>query len=293
MSLDISIHEGDPLKPAIVFIHGLGVSKDIWVNPPEARILGGLFPLKRFFGKGRRLKSLFHDLKGKGYPVVAWSQRSPSQTVLVSVDELKNVISLAKASSGKGVILIGHSRGGLVARKYLEEKEGDVIGLITISTPHHGSNMARWASYIAPLASIINPLLPDKNRGTVAKAVKRMLDFLGSEGVREVLPDSDFIQSLKAGKPGGLYCLSAGGTEPELFRWGRLSFPDMLLRVLPDKAVFDEIKKGGGDGLVSAESSVCPYSDEHMNFPFNHITILFSPAVRKALLKKISEIKGC
>jgi photosystem II stability/assembly factor-like uncharacterized protein len=52
---------------------------------------------------------------------------------------------------GTKVVLIAHSRGGLVARSFMNYKnQGDLIhGLITLGTPHHGSPLAvpDWAAF--------------------------------------------------------------------------------------------------------------------------------------------------
>ena len=48
------------------------------------------------------------------------------------------------------------------------------------------------------------------------------------------------------------------------------------------------MKKGRGDGLVSAESSEIPWAQEHHNFELNHAQILFDEGVR-GLLAKIIE----
>jgi len=52
---------------------------------------------------------------------------------------------LGKGINGDGVLIIGHSMGGLVARSFIEEHQGlgtnaeKLIKLITLDTPHHGS----------------------------------------------------------------------------------------------------------------------------------------------------------
>jgi hypothetical protein len=48
MNLDIALSKGNPDKPGIIFIHGIGMDKDIWVNPLKSRILGGKLPLNIF-----------------------------------------------------------------------------------------------------------------------------------------------------------------------------------------------------------------------------------------------------
>ena len=93
-----------------------------------------------------------------------------------------------------GIILIGHSRGGLIARKYLFKQDKSIKGLITISTPHKGSSVAKIAKYLSPLVSMINPLVPNGDKGTLSFSIKRILDFLKSRALKELLPDSKFFQ---------------------------------------------------------------------------------------------------
>lgn len=81
---------------------------------------------------------------------------------------VKNTI-LPKYSEGTKVILVAHSRGGLVSRSFMNYKDpgdtdyrGDkyVHGLITLGTPHHGSPAAvpdwaaqMWKDHIHPVIS--------------------------------------------------------------------------------------------------------------------------------------------
>ncbi len=80
MKLDVISHKGSDTKPAVVFIHGLGMNKDIWINPLNSGILGGQFPLKVLLGKmfpGEQAvpQTLYDDLRRKEYSVIAWSQK--------------------------------------------------------------------------------------------------------------------------------------------------------------------------------------------------------------------------
>ena len=337
MKLDITIHKGQKDKPAIIFIHGLGMNKNIWVNPDEAKMLGGNFPIRyllakkpepvdysaaagkpkirhsRFsFGEAENdLKTSFADLQSLGYTVIAWSQKRPAGPIDIAAAELRNVMALTKKFSKAGTILIGHSRGGLIARRYLESRDKSVVGLITLASPHNGSSMAKLAGYISPLASIISPLIHEEDRKKIAYVIKRVLDFIKSKALLELLPDSEFFRSLKDYDHKTIQGLSFGGTNPNLFtlyRWklkeisGRgahkwllepetlFSIPDILEKIVPGRIYPEELKKGLGDGLVSAESSVLPHCKEHHDFDLNHAAILFDEKARKKIIRSIGMI---
>ncbi len=100
MSLKTITYKGNINKPAVIFIHGLGMDKNIWVNPLESRVLAGEFSITTLLRKrplpsdrglheqkpkedvprislGKQpdtLRTLFHELREKDYTVVTWSQ---------------------------------------------------------------------------------------------------------------------------------------------------------------------------------------------------------------------------
>ncbi|MEW6001283.1 MAG: hypothetical protein AB1638_01325 [Nitrospirota bacterium] len=337
MKLDITYHKGNVDKPAVIFIHGLGMDKDIWVNPSNSKILAGTFPLKTILNKKPSVKdfglsieipvkkvpkystgeqpdviqTLFDDLRFRDYTVVTWSQERPAGPIDSVVLELKEVINVTNKLTKAGIILIGHSRGGLVGRKYLSGEDRSIRSLMTICSPHKGSSIARIANYLSPLITVMDPLFPSSDKGTFSFARKRILGFLKSRALRELLPESNFFRSWNDKPFEWIHYISAGGTEPRLFtfykwRWNPLregeyyrwllqpeelfSVPDIFEKIIPNNFYPEEIKKGKGDGLVSAESSKIPWCNEHYNFPFNHAQILFDKDVRDLLVKEIDRI---
>lgn len=298
MKLDIIYRKGRKDLPACIFIHGLGIQRSAWTSPSRARIMGGLFPLGVLLKSDYKspLKTLYHDLKALGYTVIAWSQSRPMGPVQEAIKELGAVMDFTETVPHTGIILIGHSRGGCVAAQAATAslksgKKRSVTSIITLASPHHGSNMARWAAYLSPLASLIGPLVPKKQKGALAKALKRALNFLESKGVRELLPDSDFIKSLGASRPRGVYCLSTGGTNSALVRVNRFfAIPEVFEKIFPDRILPEEMIKGKGDGLVSAASSELPFANEHLNFHVNHAGILVDPEVREAIIGRIRKL---
>ena len=331
MKLDITIHKGNPDKPAIIFVHGLGMNKNIWVNPDEAKMVGGSLPIKYLLARkpaiehvpeteesGIRpsrlfagelpqdLKTSFDDLRQLGYTVISWSQKRPVGSIGIAVDELAAIVKTAKRLSRKGLILIGHSRGGLIARKYLERREGTARGLITLATPHRGSTMAKWVEYISPIASFINPMIRETDRRRVSQSIKRILSFIEGRAIEELLPESAFFQSLAKPDCKKIRCMSFGGTDPKLFtlyRWkvyisGKkrtlkpepvFSIPGMLEKLIPEKLYPPELKNGYGDGLVSSESSRLPGCKNHYNLRLNHAEILFDKRVRNRIIEAVRE----
>ncbi len=333
---DLNVLLGKKERPAIVFIHGLGMDRRIWQSPNEARILAGQFPIHVLLCKKReglirtgsgnkdvepsgnrgrvllgnpycKLRTVFHDLKKEGYTLITWSQRRPAATVDIAVNELKDVIELSQVYGLTQFVLIGHSRGGLIGRRYLQRfKDRRVNALITISTPHSGTRMATLIKYISPFATAIKSLVEESERVTTLYILKRLSEFLSSRAVMELLPDSELIKSLDDSTIDGVKYLSIGGSSPSLLCINRisevvegktkrvklekiLSFPSDIERFIPRRFIPDEIKEGLGDGLVSDESSKMPMADKHYTFHLNHAEILFSKNVRERI---ISEIKG-
>ncbi len=296
MNLDTVLYKGSDDKPAVIFIHGLGMDKDIWINPSNSRILGGMFPLKillseRISGdQTEGIQTLFDDLRFRDYSVITWSQRRPAGPIDSVVLELAEMVKIARQMTKAGVILIGHSRGGLAGRKYLLREDMSIRGLITISTPHKGSNVAKIAKYFTPLVSMLNPFIPVGEKGTLSFAMKRIVEFLKSRALKELLPESRFIKSLKDVPLEWVHYTSVGGTNPTLFCIYNVSFPDVFEKIIPENLYPEDIKKGKGDGLVSAESSKIPWCNEHYNFELNHAEILFDEGVRGMLLKAIDRV---
>ncbi|TAN38829.1 MAG: hypothetical protein EPN25_12880 [Nitrospirae bacterium] len=254
------------------------------------------------------LRTIFHDLRDRGYPLITWSQQRPAGPVDSAVSELGMVMEQAGKTHTGDIILACHSRGGLIARKYLEKHHSEVAALITLCTPHKGSSIAKLASYTTPLVKIVAPFISDNMKSSVlTKAVARVTDFIKSNAVKELLPASDFFRTLSDKREDGVRYLTLGGTNPSLFglyRWKErtaegkrllspeevLSFPGIFEKIIPSPLFPDELKKGFGDGLVTAESSRLAWSDEHHDFPLNHARMLYDKRVRQTVITFIEEI---
>lgn len=328
--LDLSIHYRNPDMPAIVFIHGLGMDKNIWLNPFNSRILGGKLPLTILLGEKpeiiklkssenfkklklssgkppEKLHTLLHRLKEKDFPVITWSQKRPAETIDRVVAELNEILEYAKNITKNDIIIITHSRGGLIARKYLMKNHKSIKALITIACPHKGSSLANIASYLSPIISFVRPLISFTEKNNSSTTIKRLIDFINSEALKELLPESPFFKTLNDEPKSSIKYISVGGTNPSLLRIYKYNLikesaeifavpeeffiiPDSLKKIIPDNLFPNEWKTGKGDGLVSTDSARFPWDCEHFNFNANHASILFDSHVIDFLVKKIEII---
>ena len=85
------------------------------------------------------------DLEAAGHTVASVSLIPPYTSVGKLVPQLKTRIDqVCAATAAKQVILVAHSMGGLVCRSYLARHGSTQVNrLITIASPHQGSELAR------------------------------------------------------------------------------------------------------------------------------------------------------
>ncbi len=308
MELDISIHKGKTDRPVVIFIHGLGMNKNFWVDPMNTKVFAKNIPMSVFAARTprpisasgkqkkpnigtipKKIKHLWDAVTDRGFNAVCWSQNRPVGPISVSIEELGQIIKRSKKLfPGNSLALIGHSRGGLVARKLMEKKDPAIKALITISSPHKGSSLPRLGKYLSPLKPAVEKLLPVNIHGTASEVLKRVSELVEGSALKELVPGSVFFTTLKDSSDKKVSYLSFGGTMTKLitiYSWKRkedkicprplLIIPDSLLKILPAAIIPDEITPGKGDFMVTAESSVLPWAPRHYNLKANHISIIW------------------
>ena len=321
MELDIAVEKGSRDKPVVILIHGLGMDKNIWIDPLSTKIFARNIPLKIFAATApkisssrgskkisigtvpKRINTLWSALKCEGFNIICWSQRNPVGPIGMAVEELSEVVGRAKRIFSKiPLVLIGHSRGGLVARKFMEKKSPEIKALITISAPHAGSSIAQIGKYLKPFSFVLKSILPKDTHGKISKVIKNITDLLEGNALKELFPGSEFFENLRDLPQKGVTYVSFGGTDPRLFTiyaWKKmgkkvfpralLSIPDSLIKIFPSFLVVDEITPGKGDGLVSVKSSLLPWASKHYNFRVNHVSVMWS---REAINKTMEILKA-
>ena len=286
--------------PVVLLIHGLGMNNYFWVDPKKCLVLGGLAPVTIFLTDAAKtsentisfgsldpdIQGLWDCLKSAGFSLASWTQRQPLGPIQVAIDELNTALETVRNKwPGKKIYLIGHSRGGLIARRFLLEKPvNDIEGLITICSPHAGTDMAKFSRYLKPAGAFLEKFIPHKSKATLTKALSRLAYFFQSPALEELTTGSQFISSLNKPLPKHIHKLSFGGTNPALFQviirlptgnHNVVKFPDLLAGAIPSAHLPKELTPGLGDALVAAESAKLPGS-QHFNFKDNHVKAAYN-----------------
>lgn len=283
-------------------------------------------------------QSFWNYLVSQGYTVATWNQapcmdtdKMPSQackdgdTFAPALASAKEALAeLAKASK-EPIALLGHSRGGLIARALLKDASQPgrerVKWLITLHSPHQGSSMASLGVGLQkaldgldgavdlgflpdPLQKTAKALLPDLGGG-LNKGIDALVAVTGMEGARELAANGAVLQGLSKdeAKPAGLRVVTVGGTSPKVAEaW----------LFLYDAASADPAKKGwhadahkildfpgagapgfpelkeGGDLLVTDAASQLPWEDRHISDSLNHAEVLWDRGIQKEVDAELS-----
>lgn len=320
--VDLTVTAGRFDAPVVVLIHGIGGTAQHWTDPVGLPIddtwLFDLATSPPAATTGLGLSPPYQEgsvtpwtrlLAGQGMTTITWSQARPNDLLQYAVAEATALLDTLEArlfrpyaqdvavtGSVPPLILLCHSRGGLVARSALKALGAAGVphlrAVITLATPHAGSYMPRLADdYNNGLGNRIDfrgltAALP----GFVAARVEPLLDAVANQvregllhrfgnvaegpGYDELLPGSAALTALAAGEgplPGVRYD-SFGGSNPSFIRFylceagQHLALPELSpflvveLSRLPDVAA----RYGGlaelsqGDSSVALSSSAWP-----------------------------------
>ncbi|MGB7346560.1 MAG: hypothetical protein WBD20_20230 [Pirellulaceae bacterium] len=222
-------------------------------------------------------------------------------------DSAAEIFQMAKQLFGDAtpeMVLVGHSMGGLVARELTENPtfgNPKIVSLITVATPHGGSN---WAS--------LPPLLDFFAEGQVDSSdlVDVILHRPSAPGLRDLAPGSDFLTTMQTRQPkAGVRYTTIVGTgspvsadEADQLRQTlqRLDKDGSMVRLIRPRIAplldsFDELAKGKGDGVVAASHAKIAGVDDVVSVELSHVDMLSPPKngqtqpVWQAILQRIKK----
>lgn len=225
-------NEGDILT---IFLHGYISSKWLWIDPffgsfgwlrdhrnePKPRNYGWhqtpppphmFVPFDVSVSPVVYPEGVFNTLMRDGYEVLTYSQQDATGEIDISVKELEIIIKAIKKIFGnRRLVLVGHSRGGICIRRYLDlYTNSEVEKIITLSTPHGGSQFTNIKILKEPAKLILNKA-----------SVKSIWDASGNRAVRDLayeqmVPNSEFLLNLNdRQKTKDIEYITVGGTNAQ------------------------------------------------------------------------------
>jgi pimeloyl-ACP methyl ester carboxylesterase len=340
MALDfpLRIWKGEREKPVLILIHGFSATEKSWIHPYEEYMGMGKIsfdyvltdyerrPSPPYFPRWRfknyclstplrrtpsRPPSLWECLRERGYSMMTWTQGKRHGPITLAVEELDGVVEESKALFGSGVrlVLIGHSRGGLVARKWIQnhpKKRGRIQGVVLLACPNAGSRLIDVAQFFSR-ASRLLPKDFSSEAGRISSPVSALHEEVERlfKGVarEELSPHSSFMLALKKGESeeqrSGVRYLNVVGTSTAFTKLYRIrpldsgglrevfSLIDSLPKVIPPALMPEEIVNGRGDGLVATERARIAWipSESSREFPVNHLRMLVDTNVRTEIIQ--------
>ena len=345
---EVTPGDGDPTKPLVLLLHGTAGNKSDMTAPGNGQATGGhnfnfdynapmqpdrdlgwstqsiiwgicgyeLDPLKQ-------VTSWRQALQSAGYRTASYSQIDQSGLLARPVQELGKVMSyLRSAYPGTRVVLMGHSRGGLLIRKFLKQNAGNrslvgaVAGVISLHSPHQGTSLAN-------VVVAINTWLEENEaqNGTSASVFAGLRSQVNSPAFQEMAVNSLFLNDLQTGEtalPGVVY-KTFGGTSVKLARllnwvysaissvpqWHWPPFHHIIYEseswvfspliscmspVTIGGFTIQEVSQGFGDVLTADERTRLPFATHRTN-PINHAEALWDPGLQQQVLGVLAAIR--
>ncbi|MGM1021809.1 MAG: esterase/lipase family protein [Bacillota bacterium] len=136
----------DPAKPALLFVHGLNSSAEVWT---------------------KNNNDMLQHARDVGYQTATvnlYDANGTSQDMWDNGKLLADKIKVISNHFGKKLIIIAHSKGGVDTQTALAYNGAApyIQRVITLSSPHHGSQLAdlaysSWAGWLADIIGSQNP----------------------------------------------------------------------------------------------------------------------------------------
>jgi pimeloyl-ACP methyl ester carboxylesterase len=198
--------------------------------------------------------------------------------------------SFAGPHADRRVAIVGHSMGGLVARAVIEDPEldpGNVVQLIMIGTPNHGSQLALLPGGLEMCDHLANRR-DDGVEGLVRVSIADGLN----EAKHDLEPGSEFLKRLNARErnPRVKYSLLIGTGGPlsaaalaelrERLAVARQQNEVVRLiapRLQESLSDLEELERGRGDGAVAVCRARLEGVEDTELLPFEHLSIQCGP----------------
>lgn len=244
-----------------------------------------------------------------GFSTAAYGQIDNEGLLARPVAELVEVVAaLNKAYPNMRIVLLTHSRGGLLARSYLKDHAKQAFSVrtvITLHAPHTGSSLASVAKDVRGAIEDLRSVFGD----IVTSALGWLLELADSDAYKEMAIGSPFLTALAKGEAAlpGVDYWTFGGVSVRLtrikswvytldsalpkWRWPPYDHARIQTEVPGASPVADslpnlieELTEGRGDLLTADSRTRLPFATHQTN-PINHAEALWDPILQAQVLK--------
>jgi pimeloyl-ACP methyl ester carboxylesterase len=338
LTTEVRISEdGDPDKPLVLLLHGNGGNIDHLANPaaspaqnydfnapfPPDRVIGwrdypGIGVWSFNLDDDKAVEGWEPFLNRYGFTTLNYTQIDPTGFLERPVRELAAIVDTVlkmKRFEKRKLVFLTHSRGGLLARKFLKDHAQDaalqtlVDKVITLHSPHLGSQLANVASSLAAAVASLRQTFG----AIIDFALGWLNDIVNQDSYIEMRAGGPFLADLSNGEqafPGAAYH-TFGGTSPLLTRirswvytassaipqWHLPPFRHKItlievpiaspvLNSLPNIA--PEITEAVGDMLVADSRAHLSWAQQRTN-SLNHAEALWDPGLKDEVLRILRE----
>ena len=177
-------------------------------------------------------------LAAAGFPTINYSQINPRELLVEPLRELRAILDAIDidtdgkfhAVRNRQIILIGHSRGGILARMILVELAAAgapilarISTCITLHSPNQGSTLANTALILASIVASWRvtgvPVVPPELQGIALQALDGVISYIveqaGAPAYADFAVGSPTLLGLAVAEPvPGIMYFTFGGTRP-------------------------------------------------------------------------------
>jgi pimeloyl-ACP methyl ester carboxylesterase len=213
--IELTANPDNSKKPIVLFVHGFAASKYCWLDPD----IGNWGWIKDYKNNPKPIDFGWHVIPPPPFIIVDWtmseqlvpkgateimdnkniewitySQESAFSDIEDSVKELTEIVKkITKIFGKREIIIIAHSRGGLISKRYLDiTPNTSVRKLITFGSPFNGTYISSLDIFQLPTKFALNKV----------RSLRKLWDYgqdrkAESVSTKQMKPDSDFLNELK------------------------------------------------------------------------------------------------
>lgn len=176
----------DIVRPGVLLLHGLGADPGCFAGLKEDMLESG----------GWRSWQVYNG-NYKSTNTAPFKTNATNGTVKNQLDELATLMFGLHGIVSSKYDIVGHSMGGILARKYAPSD--DINRLITLDTPHLGSELADFTCNATSLAKNVVDLVKEfyGNKSLSGKLVSLTADFIEQKLVEQIEKEYGALEDLR------------------------------------------------------------------------------------------------